>query len=62
MKKTKITLHDGKESFSIEAEEGKILRRKVDGWETTSVYLDYTCFKGEPILFTPEDFEEVDNK
>lgn len=61
MKKTEITLYDGKLSYIIKAEEGKKLVCKKTGWTTLSAYLDYVSINGEPILLTPEDFEEIDD-
>ncbi len=60
MKKVEVKLHDGKTSYKISAEEGKMLVNKKTGWETISAYLDYTSFNGEPYLPVPEDFEEIE--
>lgn len=56
-----------KNSGILYAEEGKMLRRKSDGWEAGSeISLGYTYYIGGkkldvPHLEVPEDYEEVDN-
>lgn len=51
----------------LKAEEGKVLRRKADGWIAgNELYLGYTYYLNgerldEPILEKPEDYEEVEN-
>lgn len=50
----------------IKAAEGKILRRKSDGWIAGSeIHLGYTYYLGgrklgEPLLELPEHYEEID--
>lgn len=50
----------------IKANEGKLLRRKSDGYIAGSeIYLGYTYYLngrklGEPLLELPEHYEEVD--
>lgn len=50
----------------IKASEGKLLRRKSDGYIAGSeIYLGYTYYLdgrklGEPLLELPEHYEEVD--
>ena len=50
----------------IKASEGKILRRKSDGYIAGSeIYLGYTYYLGgrklgEPLLELPEHYEEID--
>ena len=56
-----------KDSGILYAEEGKMLRRKSDGWEVGSeISLGYTYYIGGkkldvPHLEVPEDYEEVDD-
>ncbi|MEL5896446.1 hypothetical protein AAE250_23540 [Bacteroides sp. GD17] len=50
----------------LKAAEGKVLRRKSDGWIAgEEIYLGYAYYLGgiklvEPILELPEHYEEID--
>ena len=54
------------ETTVLKAAEGKVLRRKSDGWIAgRSLWLGYTYYIGgvrleEPLLELPEHYEEVD--
>ena len=54
------------EGNHIMADEGKVLRRKSDGWMAgEEIYLGYTYYLNgeklaEPLLELPEHYEEVD--
>jgi hypothetical protein len=56
------------EGNKITAEEGKVFKRKSDGFiYGNEIYLGYTYFIGgkeldEPYLEVPEDFDEVEEK
>lgn len=56
------------EGNKITAEEGKVFKRKSDGFVYgNEIYLGYTYFIGgkelaEPHLEVPEDFEEVEGE
>lgn len=56
------------EGNKITAEEGKVFRRKSDGFiYGNEIYLGYTYYLGgkkldEPHLEVPDDFEEIDKE
>lgn len=58
MIKEKYNLPDGKTSYHLIAEEGKLLIRKQDGWVTKEAWVYYMIHEGKQILPSPEDFEE----
>ena len=60
MIKEKYTLPSGETSYHLIAEEGKLLRRKLDGWCTKGAWVYYMIHEGKQILPGLDDFEEID--
>ena len=62
MKKTEVKVHkNGQMATLIEADQGKLLRLKLNGWTTGSAYLGQFKFNGEIVILKEEDFEEIDD-
>ena len=62
MTQKEYTLHDGTQSYIIEADKGKKFVRKSDGVDFENIiYLGYVWIDGVKTLSVPSDYEEVDD-
>lgn len=62
MTQKEYTLHDGTQSYIIEADKGKKFVRKSDSEDFGNIiYLGYVWIDGVKTLSVPSDYEEVED-